>query len=79
MKHTPGPWAYFENCTIGYSIFQANAEDDGYEATVLATAVDEEDANIIAAAPETVKRAAKNSRFSFKPQVRCCVAISLGL
>lgn len=55
MKHTPGPWAYFENCTIGYSIFQANAEDDGYEATVLATAEDEDDANIIAAAPDMLR------------------------
>lgn len=55
MKHTPGPWAYFENHPIGYSIFQANVEDDGYEATVLATVEDEDDANIIAAAPDMLK------------------------
>ena len=65
-KHTPGPWRYFINCGREYSIFEAstghfNSEGKGYDAgkgyaaNVLATAENEEDANIIAAAPDMLK------------------------
>ena len=65
MKHTPGPWGYF-NCITDYPIFEASTgcfdhkgkgydAGKGYAANVLATVLNEEDANIIAAAPDMLK------------------------
>ena len=65
MKHTPGPWGYF-NCGTEYPIFEAstghfNSEGKGYDAgkgyaaNVFATTVNEGDANIIASAPDMLR------------------------
>ena len=55
--HTPGPWKYFRNCDCEYSIFQAgdghfDANGKGYAANVLAVVEGEENAKLIAAAPD---------------------------
>ena len=52
MSHTPGPWRYLKNKGGGYSIFDGGDYQIGYAANVLAKVNIEDDARIIAAAPD---------------------------